>query len=132
MAARSVSVVSRRQQWQQALRVWLPVALLALLLIGVLVFVCCLVPLREAEDLRGAATQHGSGGVTSFTYGGMGQAGNRSPDQVGLRLNGQEATYSGPKFLLLRKGQRVQVTYRIGKSGNIYVDDIEPSADAGR
>lgn len=129
MAARSVYTPARCEQWQYALKAWLPVSLFALFLVGIVVCVYYIAPSREAADMREAITRHGSGVVTSFTYGFVDQAGHRSPDQVGIVLNGDQASYSGTRFLLLRKGQRVQVTYRIGRSGNIYVDDIKPAGE---
>jgi hypothetical protein len=130
MAARSVYTLSRGKQWQYALRIWLPTLLMGLLFVGVVVLADWIIPGREAADTRGAVTRHGSGVVTSFFYESAGQSGQRPPDQVNIALNGTEATYKGTKFLLLRKGQRVKVTYRMGKSGNIYVGDITPEGEA--
>ena len=125
-----VHTISRWKQWQYALRAWLPAFLLLLLFISLFAFVDFIAPNREVADVQGAATRRGTGVVTSFFYESAGQSGQRPPDQVNIALNGTEATYKGTKFLLLRKGQHVEVTYRVGKSGNIYVGDITPEGEA--
>lgn len=130
MAARSVYTLSRRAQWQHILKAWFPGSLIGLFCVGVAVVAFWLIPNRVATDTQGAVTRHGSGVVTSFLYESLSQSGQHPPDQVNIALNGTEATYKGTKFLLLRKGQRVEVTYRVGKSGNIYVGDITPEGEA--
>jgi hypothetical protein len=129
MAARSVYTISRREEWQCVFKTWLSGSLLGLLLMGGVAFAYWIIPNNMTSDLRGAITQQGIGTVTSFAYESADNAGYHSPDHVGILLNGHSASYSGPRFLLLRTGQQVQVTYRIGKSGNVYVDDIQPGLD---
>ena len=126
MAARSVYTPSRREQWKYVLKAWVPGSLIGLFGVGAVVVAFWIIPNREAADVRGAITRHGSGVVTLFTYGFIDQAGQRSPDQVYIALNGNQVSYSGTRFLLLRRGQRVQVTYRTGRSGSIYINDIKP------
>ena len=130
MAARSVYTPSRRAQWQYILKAWLSGSLIGLFCVGIAVIAFWLIPNRVATDTQGAVTRHGSGVVTSFLYESVSQSGGRPPDQVNIALNGTEATYKGTKFLLLQKGQHIDVTYCIGKSGNIYVSDIAPEGKA--
>ena len=107
---------------------WLPPSLLLLLFIGVVVFVDCIAPSLDTADVRGAATHHGSGMVSAVSYVPLRKGGTDASILVSLLVAGEAVTFRTEADL--HKGEPVQVTYRVGKSGRIHIDGIEPEGKA--
>ena len=128
MPARSIYTPSRWEQWQPTSRMWLPPSLLLLLFGSLLVFVDCVAPSREMADVRGAATQHGSGMVSSVSYIPLRKGGTDASILVSLLVAGETVTFTTQTDL--HKNEAVQVTYRVGKSGRIHIDDVKPEGEA--
>ena len=128
MPARSVYTPSRWKQWQPTLRMWLPPSLLLMLFAGLIVFVDCIAPSREMADVRGAATQHGRGMVSAVSYIPLRKGGTDASILASLLVAGETVTFRTQADL--HKGEPVQVTYRVGRSGRIHIDDIEPEGKA--
>ena len=126
MAARSVYAPSQRQKWQHILRRWLPGILLVLIVLAFAVCFFVLAPSHDIADLQGAKTHCEQGKVIAFVPAIVDQSGYRADSQIVLGINGSQAFYSGTKPLLLHLQQRVQVTYRVGKSGRLYIDNVKP------
>ena len=125
-AGRSVRRVPERLLWRQRLRALWRGLLAAALPAGIGAFLI-LWPLADIRDVEGRPALHGAGVITSVRYGVANQYGHVGPDAVFIALDSP-----GPSFLYwdetrkLRQGQRVRVTYRVGRSGRIHVDAVEP------
>ncbi len=128
MSAWSVYTPSRWEQWQPSFRMWLPPSLLLLFFAGLVVFVDCIAPSREMADVRGAATHHGSGMVSTVPYIPPSKSGVNPSVLVSLLAAGDTVTFRTGADL--HEGEPVQVTYRVGKSGRIHIDGIEPEGKA--
>ena len=129
MAAYSrVYTLSHWKQWQYTLRIWLPSSLLLLSLAGLLVFMCCIAPNIEMADVRGAITHHGSGMVSTVSYIPPSKSGINPSVLVSLLVGGEMVTFRTQADL--HENEPVQVTYRVGRSGRIHIDGIEPEGKA--
>jgi len=115
------------KQWQYTLRVWLPASLLLLSLAGFFVFVWCIAPSREVADVRGASTHHASGMVSTVSYIPPTKSGVNPSVLVSLEVAGGTAIFRTQDDL--HKGEPVQVTYRVGRSGRIHIDDVTTPVD---
>ena len=116
------------KQWQYTLRVWLPASLLLLSLVGFFVFVYFIAPSREVADVRGASTHHASGMVSTVSYIPPTKSGVNPSVLVSLEVAGGTAIFRTQDDL--HKGEPVQVTYRVGRSGRIHIDDVKPEGKA--
>jgi hypothetical protein len=111
-------------RWHR-LRTALPagvVILFALAWVGV-VFIC--VPISINADLRHATPRRAIGIVEGLVYVPVSQGFPDPPRMVSLRWHGESAV--GYTHTPVRKGQRVLVTYRVGRSKRVYVERVEPS-----
>ena len=115
------------KQWQYTLRVWLPASLLLLSLVGFFVFVYFIAPSREVADVRGASTHHASGMVSTVSYIPMGRGQVYPTVLVSLAVAGDTVTFRTAADL--HKGEPVQVTSRVGRSGRIHIDDVTTPVD---
>ena len=118
------------KQWQYTSGTWLPASLIALLVIGLVACVYLVVPLREAADVRGAATHHAGSIVSAVSYLPAGKGTLNPSVLVSLTVAGEVVMFRSRADL--HKGEAVQVTYRVGKSGHVRIDDIEPERKAER
>ena len=67
----------------------------------------------------------------SVTFGIADRYGQPSPDEVMVAMDGSATTYEYQNVShRLLKGQHVSISYRIGRSGNVYVDNVEPEGEA--
>ena len=125
MAAPSrVYTLPRWKQWQYSLRIWLPPSLLLLLFTGLFIFLCCIVPSLDMIDVRGTAIHHDRSMVSDVSYIPLGRGAINPSCFISLAVAGETVTLR--THADLHKGEPVQVTYRIGKSGRIHIDGIEP------
>ncbi len=118
------SAVLRHNLWLlfRALLVLLPV--LGLIL-------CFGVDLRRTDrDLQGTTLQRSLAEVTAVADRSYGRGNVELKGLIYLRLQGRTVVTAAPVYSLtpLHPGQQVQVTYRVGKSGKVYVDSIQPMA----
>ena len=129
MAAQSrVYRLSRWKQWRYSLRIWLPTSFFMLLFASLYVFVYFIAPSREVADVRGAATHYGSGRISAVSYIPPTKSGVNPSVLVSLEVAGGTAIFRTQDDL--HKGEPVQVTYRVGRSGRIHIDDVKPEGKA--
>jgi len=95
---------------------------------GLFVFICCIAPSLDVVDVRGASTHHDQSMVSAVSYIPLGKGAINPSSFVSLAVAGETVTLR--THADLHKGEPVQVTYRIGKSGRIHIDGIEPDAKA--
>lgn len=126
MSGRAVYTIPNSRQWQYKLEARLPAILTGLFGIGLVICLFCIIPNHELADVRGARTQHSSGLVSSVTYLPVTRGNTNPAILASIDLAGKTIIFRS--HANLHPNEPVQVTYRIGKSGNIHVDDIEPVA----
>ena len=110
--------------WMNNLRLLL---LGAAVLSPIIVFLLWWVFLRPAqahEDVKGRGLQRGIAVVTAVTHGRTGLA------SAFVEIN--RRTAQTDSFTPVRVGQEVQVWYRVGKSGMVYVERMEPMTYRGK
>jgi len=79
-------------------------------------------------DIKGEITHHGTGTVSAVTYLPV-TKGNTNPAIVAsVVINGDVTTFR--THAPLQKNERVRIVYRVGRSGRIHIDDIEPDGEA--
>jgi len=79
---------------------------------------------RRNDDLTGAVAQQSNAEVLAVSHPERFRLPNRPPILVSLRLRGRLT--QARSFASVRPGQQVVVVYRVGKSGRLYVENIEP------
>jgi hypothetical protein len=82
---------------------------------------------RKSADLEGAAEQTGTAIVTARFGANVNVIGDPVKPWAQVRFRGQ--LYAAQKALnveQLKEGESAKVTFRVGKSGRIYVDTVEP------
>lgn len=126
-----------RRKWTQAV----------IIVIGVFTFACYLLlhPLASMllkNDQAGAVQRVETGTIEQIVpahrpvnspLSGNAERDRWIPALVSVRVHGQLATtehVTGSSELHI--GRAAQVTFRIGKSGRVYVDQVEPIANTGR
>lgn len=124
MATPSFQQKMHRAMVLRTVRTIAPGILLLLLILAALVGVYVMSPSYGTQDLQGSKLHQSIGTVTSIYY-----AGNRqySHNLVLLEVDGKRTEIQAPA--LFQIGQRVQVVYRVGKSGQIYAQGIAPLPD---
>jgi len=119
-------ISNRSFGWRAYAREWIrPFGMeAALIALGICAYV---VLYRYSEhELRGAAVKHGHGTVERVV---LTSKGSRSFDLIRvltLRVNEQAVTF--PTNTAFTAGEVVGVTYRVGVSGRIYIDDVYSAA----
>lgn len=100
------------------LKLALPGVLLIAILVGGMIWSHAWKTSRFDEDVQGVALKHGIAVVIS-----VGKV-YRGPYSVALKVEGKTAymNINNP----VQIGQRVQAQYRIGRSGTVYFDHIQP------
>ncbi len=125
---RKVYTLSRWQQCRATLGAWLPGSLLGLVLFGGVIYLFAVLPQKDLNDVQGAAQKQGRGVVISVNN----TFGTKSPTQppalASIEMNGEPITFWTHDDL--KQNEPVQVTYRVGKSGRIHIDDIKPQRNA--
>jgi hypothetical protein len=86
-------------------------------------------PWTVGQDLEGTERRWGTGTITGALIPTRGTFGSVLVDtpNVLLKLNG--ATLSAKANVPVQVGQKVWVTYRVGKSGRTYIQRISPLAE---
>ncbi len=80
---------------------------------------------RRESDLVGAGSRHGIGTVTGVFPVDFANTGQLIPARLGLRFEGRDFTLTSDSgFEGLRPGSSVEVIYRVGRSGDVYVDSV--------
>ncbi len=121
---RKVYTLSRWQQCQVTLGAWLPGSLLWLFCVSAVITFYYIIPNGELVDVRGAAQQHGLGKIAAISYLPV-TKGNTNPGVLAtVIVEGDNVTFRTHDDL--HQNERVQFTYRVGKSGRIHIDDIKP------
>ncbi len=84
------------------------------------------------QDVREAPEQRANAVVTGVADQRVGRYGVDLKGLIYLEINGQPVVTTAPVRSLdpLHKGQKVNVGYRVGKSGKIQVDWMQPVGDA--
>ena len=112
---------------------WTRIAILA---VGISTFLCYLAlsPILRTftkQDRAGSAQQIGVGTVEQIVPPHIEENYKPIPTQVWVRVNGKlaasEAVFGSAQ---LHVGGQAQVLYRVGKSGRVYVDRVEPLPEA--
>jgi hypothetical protein len=81
-------------------------------------------PLHEKRDTLGEPLHEGKGKVTGI-YRSVVTRGNTNPSDTLLIRLGSQTVFCASRSAI-REGDEVDVTYIIGRSGTIYVEQIEP------
>ena len=95
------------------------------IIVSVVVMNYFVLPQRMAADLSGAPTRQGTGTVTSITHEPTTRGQPDPPFLVLVRLNGRSERVL--THTPLRLGQVVPISYRVGKSGRIYITRVGSS-----
>ena len=111
------------------LRVILPAAVILAMVTCLFFWSYAWLPLQAYRDVQGAPPQQGVAVVTGVTPGVASRGNQDLSGRVSLRIGGKVA--QAETRMPVRVGQRVQVMYRIGKSGRLYVDSIKALTDRG-
>ena len=118
-----------RPQNSPATQKWTRFVILAVGSVTTLCFLALSPVLRRiiAQDRAAAPPRSGIGIVEQIVPPKIEENTKPIPTQVWLRVNGQiapaETVFGSDQ---LHVGQKAQVVYRIGKSGRIYIDRVEP------
>ena len=127
MSAKITRVSSKRPQgFRHAilvhnLRTYAPGGLIIVWLLASLVWFLVLKPHWESQDLQGIPYRSGVGTIANTM-----SVAPRYMDNVNVFVKVNGTTLSAKADMPVRAGQKVLVTYRIGKSGAIYVENISP------
>ena len=125
MAARAVYTIPRSKQRQYLLVNWLPGLLTGMFGIGLVIYFFWLRPNQELMDVIGAKTEHCLCTVNEIVYLPV-TSGNTNPAILAtVDIAGDDVTFR--THANLHRNQDIQVTYRIGRSGDIHIDDIKPT-----
>lgn len=103
------------------LRTLAPGSLIIVWLLALLIWNLVLKPHWENQDLQGIPYRSGMGTIANTI-----SAAPRYMDNVNVFVKINGTTLSAKADVPVRAGQKVMVTYRIGKSGAIYVENISP------
>ena len=110
-------------------RTFLLIGSLLIVLLVFLVGTFVVVPWRVGEDMRGSTSHRSRGVITGIIYPQSSGIGSSLRPKVSLRINGTTAWFRTD--VPVESGQQVEVLYRVGKSGTIYVHGIRPSPKNG-
>jgi hypothetical protein len=117
MATTPLQQQLQRAALTQTMRVAGPAILAILLILVVMVGIFAVQPWYISQDLQGSVVRQAVGKVTGLYYQ------HKQPvHTVTLEVNGVRAPVQ--TTTPVRIGQPVQVTYRVGKSGRMYVVDM--------
>lgn len=79
-------------------------------------------------DVRGAMTRHGSGVVSAISYLLVTKGNTNHGVLASVAVAGDTVVFR--THAALCENELVQVTYRVGRSGRIHIDGIEPDVKA--
>jgi hypothetical protein len=112
----------RRAVFWQNVRQWWPGVLIVAIVLGIGIW-WATEPIREEYDMRGMPVQTGTGTIEHIIYPVRRMSSDRTPTVI---LTVHDLRTRVGTYLPLKRGQIVQVTYRIGRSGRVYVGSIVP------
>ena len=108
------------------------ILLIAAVVIALMLFGTALRPMlrrRKSADLEGALPQKATAIVTARFGANSNLVGEAVKPWAQVRFQGQlYAAQTAKNVEQLKEGESATITFRIGKSGRIYVDTVEPAS----